>query len=177
MASMHCDRRWIPLQMHCSLRLSGPYDSKRGGRMTAIRTIAASILIFAGSAAVKAQQTGLICTSGGVNYQVGDIACIPACHGRERLARCIVSNGAASWSTISESCPSAMAPVLPWVGSLASVPSLRVPIADRRAIIGIPGGDAPLSDEAGPRPVQSLTLRRSEFSVDSPDISTAALQQ
>jgi hypothetical protein len=48
------------------------------------------------------------CTAGGHIYQPGDIACIPACHGQQRLAKCDQSAKGFTWTTISDSCPSAM---------------------------------------------------------------------
>lgn len=49
-----------------------------------------------------------VCMSSGNPYQVGEYACIPACHGQRRLARCDTAGSAASWTYISEACPSAM---------------------------------------------------------------------
>ena len=105
--------------------------------MAFIRAIASIAVLFTGVAAANGQQMSLICTSGGVNYQVGDIACIPACYGQERLARCVASNGVATWSTISDSCPSAMTPILPWTSRTAAVPALNVPISEPQADIAM----------------------------------------
>ncbi|MCB1488744.1 MAG: hypothetical protein KDJ88_14975 [Bauldia sp.] len=46
--------------------------------------------------------------SAGNQYQVGDYACIPACHGRQRFARCDSVADSATWTYISDVCPSAL---------------------------------------------------------------------
>ena len=105
--------------------------------MAFFRRTASAIVFFAAMATANGQEMSLICTSGGVNYQVGEIACIPACYGKERLARCVASNGVATWSTISDSCPSAMTPILPWTSRTAAVPALSVPPSEPQADIAM----------------------------------------
>lgn len=95
-----------------------------------MRPVLGVATLIASLAAASGQEVSLICTSGGKNYQIGEIACIPACHGSERLARCVASNGSASWSTISESCPTAMSPILPWPRDPISAPSLKIALTD-----------------------------------------------
>jgi hypothetical protein len=64
------------------------------------------------------QNASLVCSSGGLTYRVGEYACIPACHGARRLARCDVEGGASfqqvTWIYISDMCPSAMIINPPW---------------------------------------------------------------
>ena len=70
------------------------------------------------AASAHAQQT-LACLSGGQAYTPGQIVCIPGCHGAERLARCDVVEGATSWTTVSNSCPTAnSSPISPMVLAL-----------------------------------------------------------
>ena len=71
----------------------------------AIRLFLASMISVAGLAAAQAQEAS--CSNAGNVYQVGDVACIAACHGRQRLAKCELVSNAATWTTLSESCPSA----------------------------------------------------------------------
>ena len=55
-----------------------------------------------------AQDASLICTNAGNSYKVGEFACIAACHGARRLARCDVVVETATWTYVSDVCPSAM---------------------------------------------------------------------
>ena len=50
------------------------------------------------------------CLNSGNQYKVGEYACIAACHGARRLARCDAVAQTASWTYVSDACPSAMAP-------------------------------------------------------------------
>ncbi len=63
-----------------------------------------------------------VCTSAGNTYQVGDYACIPACHGQRRLARCDVAGQSASWTYVSNACPSAMINA-PWPSDWSQIPA------------------------------------------------------
>jgi hypothetical protein len=82
---------------------------------------------LAGSAA--AQDTALLCLNGGHQYKVGDYACIPGCHGRQRYARCDAIATQASWTFISDVCPVALlSPAVPADVSLAPVESAMTPI-------------------------------------------------
>jgi len=57
--------------------------------------------------AASAQQTKLTCLNAGNIYSVGEFACIAACHGARQLARCDRIADAATWSYVSDVCPSA----------------------------------------------------------------------
>ena len=92
--------------------------------MAPMKSVAALAALFALLSTANGQEAKLLCTSGSVSYKIGEIACIPACHGRQRLAKCELSNGLASWSYLSDSCPSAMNPILPWPGDWFSAPSI-----------------------------------------------------
>jgi hypothetical protein len=50
------------------------------------------------------------CSSGGVQYAVGEYACLPACHGERRLAQCEinVTTKQPLWTYVSDACPSAV---------------------------------------------------------------------
>src|SRR5258708_23022184 len=61
-----------------------------------------------------------VCQNSGRDYKVGEYACIPACHGQRRLARCDAAaqtqsaqTQSASWTYVSDVCPSAMLPPAP----------------------------------------------------------------
>ena len=81
---------------------------------------AASALALPASAAETAS---LVCVNAGVSYKVGDMACIAACHGRRRLARCDVVAEKASWTYISDACPSAMINP-PWPSDWSEIPAV-----------------------------------------------------
>ena len=70
---------------------------------------------------VFAEDAAPVCTSAGVQYKVGEYACIPACHGRRRLARCDVLADTASWTYVLDACPSAMIN-RPWPGEWTALP-------------------------------------------------------
>jgi hypothetical protein len=56
----------------------------------------------------------LVCLYAGQQYKVGEFACIAACHGERRLARCDAGAATASWTYVSDACPSAiLIPPLP----------------------------------------------------------------
>lgn len=55
----------------------------------------------------------LSCLANGQAYTPGEVACVPGCHGRQRLARCDALAASADWTTLSESCPSARLTPLP----------------------------------------------------------------
>jgi len=54
-----------------------------------------------------AQEATLVCTNAGNTYKVGEFACVAACHGARRLARCDLILKTATWTYVSEVCPSA----------------------------------------------------------------------
>jgi hypothetical protein len=56
---------------------------------------------------VGAQEATLVCRNAGNIYKVGEFACVAACHGARRLARCDLVLKTATWTYVSEVCPSA----------------------------------------------------------------------
>lgn len=68
--------------------------------------------------------TSLACTNAGSQYKVGEFACIAACHQQRRLARCDVVSEKASWTYVSEACPSAMIINPPWPSDWTEVPAV-----------------------------------------------------
>ena len=60
-----------------------------------------------------AQDATFLCLNSGREYKIGEFACIPACHGQRRLARCDVVAEKASWTYVSDVCPSALLPPAP----------------------------------------------------------------
>jgi hypothetical protein len=64
-----------------------------------------------------------VCTSAGNTYHAGDYACIPACHGQRRLARCDMVGQSASWTYVSNACPSAMINA-PWPSDWSALPAV-----------------------------------------------------
>jgi hypothetical protein len=62
-----------------------------------------------------------VCKTSGTSYKVGEYACIPACHGQRRLARCDASSNTASWTYVSDACPSAMLNA-PWPDAWSELP-------------------------------------------------------
>lgn len=71
---------------------------------------------------VSAQDTLPLCLNAGHQYQVGDYACLPGCHGRQRYARCDALGAAASWTYISDVCPIALiSPSMPRSATLTVV--------------------------------------------------------
>ncbi len=64
----------------------------------------------------------LACTNAGSRYQIGEFACIAACHQQRRLARCDAIAEKASWTYVSESCPTAMINA-PWPSDWTEVPA------------------------------------------------------
>jgi hypothetical protein len=57
---------------------------------------------------VAQEQTLLTCVAAGRDYSIGEIACIPACHGQQRLAKCERTDRGVDWTSISDNCPAAM---------------------------------------------------------------------
>ena len=66
--------------------------------------------------------TTLACINSGMHYQVGEFACIAACHGQRRLARCDTVSELPKWTYVSESCPTAMINA-PWPSDWSEVPA------------------------------------------------------
>ncbi|MEP0320652.1 hypothetical protein [Bauldia litoralis] len=78
---------------------------------------------------LAAAEASLICTNAGNRYQVGDYACLPGCHGRQRYARCDAVSQNASWTYVSDVCPMAMfTPETPDGVTVAPVTTAMSPI-------------------------------------------------
>lgn len=72
------------------------------------------------AASAFAQEATPLCLNAGHQYQVGDYACLPGCHGRQRYARCDMLGASASWTYISDVCPiAAISPAMPKDATLA----------------------------------------------------------
>lgn len=88
--------------------------------------------------ALPTPATPAICTSAGNSYKVGDYACIPACHGQRRLARCDVTGVSAAWTYVSNACPSAMI-TAPWPTDWSQIPAATdmtpIPVTVRMSAI------------------------------------------
>jgi hypothetical protein len=78
------------------------FMSKRGILVGVVLMSAAVATTPAG-----AQEATLVCTNAGNIYKVGEFACVAACHGARRLARCDLVIKTATWTYVSEVCPSA----------------------------------------------------------------------
>jgi hypothetical protein len=80
----------------------------------AMRVFLGTLMLTAVSAVSAAAQdvkpSTALCMNSGNEYKVGEYACISACHGARRLARCDAVAQTASWTYVSDACPSAMAP-------------------------------------------------------------------
>jgi hypothetical protein len=81
--------------------------------------------MVAGPAGAQDQNstTTLACINAGIQYKVGEFACIAACHQQRRLARCDAVAEKASWTYVEESCPTAMINA-PWPSDWTEVPVL-----------------------------------------------------
>jgi len=84
-----------------------------------------------------AADTSPVCMNSGREYKIGEYACIPACHGQRRLARCDALGGAtpaatqaptANWTFVSDVCPSAMLPPSPSDASARPIKAAMTPI-------------------------------------------------
>ncbi len=74
-------------------------------------------------------EASLICTNAGNQYHVGDFACLPACHGRQRYARCDAVADTATWTYVSDVCPMALlSPAEPPGVSFAPILTAMSPI-------------------------------------------------
>jgi hypothetical protein len=101
------------------------------GRMAMRKTIQALAfgLVALSAAPAVAQDATAICLNAGHQYQVGDYACLPGCHGRQRYARCDALGTNASWTYISEVCPIAvLSPPEPRGTSMRPVVTAMSPI-------------------------------------------------
>jgi hypothetical protein len=90
---------------------------------TRLSVFALGVLLALPVAAQDAPETSLACLNAGVSYAVGEFACIAACHQERRLARCDVVSDNASWTYVSEACPSAMINQ-PWPSDWSEIPAV-----------------------------------------------------
>ena len=113
-----------------------------------LHTLAVSAAAMAPAAAQDATPMP-VCVGSGHQYQVGDYACLPGCHGRQRYARCDSLGASAAWTYISEVCPIAsISPELPADATLTvttvmspipyrvTMSAIAPEIADRIAAVG-----------------------------------------
>lgn len=93
------------------------------------------------------------CTNAGQNYSVGQFACIAACHGQRRMARCDAVEAVAKWTYVSESCPSAM--INPrWPSTWSEIPA-NVAMSPKPLVLD---HSAPTFGLAIPKPARSLAM-------------------
>lgn len=69
--------------------------------LTAIALVASVVV------PVIAQEVTPTCVNAGNTYNVGEFACIAACHGARQLARCDRVANSTTWTYVSDVCPSA----------------------------------------------------------------------
>src|SRR5262249_35024971 len=73
--------------------------------------------------------TAPVCQNSGRDYKVGEYACIPACHGQRRLARCdAVQSASATWTFVSDVCPSALLAPSPFDATARPIQAAMTPI-------------------------------------------------
>lgn len=72
-----------------------------------MRNLTALLWVLVGLTGANAQDASPTCTNAGNIYQVGQIACIAACHGRRHLAKCEAVGSTTTWTQVSAACPSA----------------------------------------------------------------------
>jgi 2-methylcitrate dehydratase PrpD len=98
------------------------------------RRIFLAALVMQGVAAVPAlsAEAAAVCQNSGRDYKVGEYACIPACHGQRRLARCDSvtqsQSATATWTYVSDVCPSAMLPPAPSDATARPIRAAMTPI-------------------------------------------------
>ncbi|MEJ0012611.1 MAG: hypothetical protein WDM94_08285 [Bauldia sp.] len=110
-------------------------------RLSAVLVLAAmagSPVVAEDAPATNNPPAALACTNSGMHYEPGDFACIAACHGRRRLARCDTVSNTATWTYIQDICPTSMINA-PWPSEWSEVPALAamspIPVTvDRSAI-------------------------------------------
>jgi hypothetical protein len=85
-----------------------------------IFSIAAVMVASSAALPAAAAEATAFCMNAGNRYQVGDYACLPGCHGRQRYARCDAIAQSASWTYISDVCPMALFTPDPPVGVTAA---------------------------------------------------------
>src|SRR5262249_45385250 len=99
--------------------------------MTMRRTIFAALVMQGAwlAPALSAEATAPVCQNSGREYKVGEYACIPACHGQRRLARCdAVQSASATWTFVSDVCPSALLAPSPFDATARPIRAAMTPI-------------------------------------------------
>lgn len=108
------------------------------GFLVALSAVPAAAQDAPTTPALRMPVTPAVCTSAGNSYNAGDYACIPACHGQRRLARCDVVGQSASWTYVSNACPSAMINA-PWPSDWSQLPVVTdmtpIPVTVRMSAI------------------------------------------
>jgi hypothetical protein len=127
--------------------------------MRRLLALLALLLVGLATGAV-AQEQMAVCLNAGHQYQVGDYACLPGCHGRQRYARCDALGTAASWTYISEVCPiAAISPAMPKSATLIAA-SVMSPIPYEVTMSALsPMAEAGLDAIANGREFRPATLR------------------
>jgi hypothetical protein len=114
--------------------------------------VGAAFLAAAGLSAgtARGQEATLACTNAGNSYKVGEFACIAACHGARRLARCDIVVESATWTYVSDVCPSAM--------FVPGPPAEASQIPARAAMTPLPG-PLKISEMVPEAPARLVSLR------------------
>lgn len=76
-------------------------------RKRQVPVLAAIALVASAVAPALAQEATLTCVNAGNTYNIGEFACIAACHGARQLARCDQVAESTTWTYVSDVCPSA----------------------------------------------------------------------
>jgi hypothetical protein len=103
-------------------------------RAMTTRRIFLAALVMQGVSVVPAlsAEVAAVCQTSGRDYKVGEYACIPACHGQRRLARCDAvtqsQSATATWTYVSDVCPSAMLPPAPSDATARPIRAAMTPI-------------------------------------------------
>jgi len=96
------------------------------------RRIFLAALVMQGVSVVPAlsAEAAPVCQNSGRDYKVGEYACIPACHGQRRLARCdaVTQTQSTTWTYVSDVCPSAMLPPAPSDATARPIRAAMTPI-------------------------------------------------
>ena len=120
--------------------------------------IAIGLLAGALGSPALAQDAPATPAAAGVSYQVGEFACIPACHGQRRMARCDAVSTRASWTYVSDACPSAMINA-PWPSDWSEAPVLAemspIPVAVNMSAI-----DPTIAPQIGSRYRETVLTRQ-----------------
>ncbi len=108
------------------------------GILTALSASPAAAQDASTTPTLPAPAASVVCTSAGNAYNAGEYACIPACHGQRRLARCDVAGQSASRTYVSNACPSAMI-TAPWPSDRTQLPAVTdmtpIPVPVRMSAI------------------------------------------